>query len=156
MSKGTDWMIAEAARQRDAERRRVKAHCRTCGAPLTLDRYDCGGACATTSTTTEAWGVWRSWADREDGHEPIAVCTSEDAAKAVQRLLPGSYRGAHWTYSHRPQVAGDIRPPMTDAEEAEFWNAPLRGLDHAAIAAGVKASEDARHDREWIRREMAR
>jgi hypothetical protein len=45
--------------------------------------------------------------------------------------------------------------PMTEAEEAEFWNAPLRGLDHAAIAAGVQASEDARHDREWIRREMA-
>jgi hypothetical protein len=45
--------------------------------------------------------------------------------------------------------------PMTAAEEAEFWNAPLRGMDHAAIAAGVQASEDARADREWIRREMA-
>lgn len=94
------------------------------------------------TTYTRMYGVWRSpmaWADHA---QPIAVCTSHEAAMAVRGT---GYVAEHWLYSHRPAIrgfepVGDTRRPMTD--ESAFWLAPMRGLNHARIEAGVQASED--------------
>jgi hypothetical protein len=99
-------------------------------------------------TRTEMWGVWRSVFDRDEHKQPIAVCTSHEAAMAVRGT---GYVALHSTYSHRPvlrgfQPIGDTPRPMTEAEETAFWNRPLRGMNHARIAAGITASEDTQAD----------
>ncbi len=140
MGKISDFMATEAARIRKADRERITAHCRTCGKGLTgRNGYDCGGGCATVTTYRDEWRVWRSWYDFEERRDPIAVCTSEDAARAVQRLRKGSWRSLERAYGHRPRLACDDKPPMTDADVEAWYAEVFEQMDDAAKRGYIDA-----------------
>lgn len=86
------------------------------------------------------WAVWRDVADYHRHMEPVAVCTSHAAAKAVARLFEpqwdarwGSRRGwwphidQHWTHCERPELHEDVV-----AREAEERRIRQAGEDWAA------------------------